>query len=91
MVKKLPERRNNFFPFFYNFFSHFPFPLTEIKKTTYFFRPFYHRKQKNRKGKRPIKIFLFFFFFKFFCILPLLVIGKITTNLFFSKFRLKMP
>ena len=66
MVKKLPERRNNFFSFFLNFFSHFPSPLTEINKTTYFFRPFYYRKQKNRKGKRPIKNLSFLFFFFFF-------------------------
>ena len=41
--KNLPKGGKIFF-FFYYFFSHFPSPLTEINKTTYFFRPFYHWK-----------------------------------------------
>ena len=37
------------------------------------------------------KFFFFFFFFHFFCILPLLVIGKITTYIFFRNSDLKCP
>ena len=65
-LKNLPKRGKFFFTFCYNFFLHFPSPLTEKNKTTYFFRIFYHRKQKNRKGKRPIKNFSFLFFFFYF-------------------------
>ena len=50
-----------FFPFFI-IFSPFPSPLTEKNKTTYFFRPFYHWKLKNRKGKRPIINFFYLSF-----------------------------
>ena len=63
--QKTFRKEEQFFFFFFKFFSLFPSPLTEINKTTYFFRPFYYRKQKNRKGKRPIKIFFFFFFYFF--------------------------
>ena len=90
MVKKLPKGEK-IFSFFFQFISHFPSPLTEKNKTTYFFRSFYHQKQENRKGKRSIKNFFFLFFFLLFCIVPLLVIRKITTFPFFSKFRLKVP
>ena len=61
--KNLPKGGKFFFPFFIIFFT-FSSPLTEKNKTTYFFRPFYHWKSKNRKGKRPIRN-LFFFLFDF--------------------------
>ena len=90
--KNLPKGGKIFFSFFCNFLSHFLSPLTEKNKTTYFFRPFYHRKYENRKRKRPCKkIFFLFFFFDFFSTLPLLVIGKITTYLFFRNSNLKCP
>ena len=41
--KNLPKEEIFFF-FFLQFLSHFPSPLTEKNKTTYFFPPFYHRK-----------------------------------------------
>ena len=78
--------------FFFKFISHFPSPITEKNKTTYFFRPFITGNRRTGRENVPLKIFLFFFFFfLLFCILPLRVIEKITTYLFFSKFRLKVP
>ena len=85
IVKKVPKGEKKTI-------SRFPTPLTEKNKSTYFFRPFYHRKRKNRKEKRPIRNFLFiYFFFEFFCTLPLLVIIEITTYLFFRNSDFKCP
>ena len=62
--KNLPKRGKNFLPFFIIFFIFSLSPYGKKSKTTYFFRPFYHWKSKNRKGKRPLKnIFFFFHFF----------------------------
>ena len=87
--KKLPKGEKKKFFFFYNLFHIFPLPLRKKNKTTYFFRPFCHRKYGNRKEKTPHN--QFFFFFLLFCILPFLVIGKITTYLFFRNSNLKYP
>ena len=47
-------------------------------------------KNGQKTSLKEEKIF-FFFFFLLFCILPLLVIGKITTYLFFRNSDLKCP
>ena len=89
--QKTSRKEEKIFFLFLKFFSHFPSPLTEKNKTTYFFRPFYHCKSKNRKGKRPLKKeFFFFFFLTFFH--PTAPRNRKNYHLpFFSKFRLKVP
>ena len=79
--QKTSKRRKKFFSFFYNLF-HIPLNfsfllLSEIEKP---------------QGKTcHKKFFFFFFFFLLFCILPLFVIGKITTYIFFRNSDLKCP
>ena len=91
MVKKPPERRKNFFSFFYNFFHIFPLPLRKKTKLLTF-SPFLSSEIEKPQGTMSHKnFFLFLFFFFFFCILPLFVIGKITTYLFFRNSDLKCP
>ena len=86
--QKTSRKEEKIFFLFLYFFSHFPSPLTEKNKTTYFFRPFYHCKSKNRKEKRPFKK-NFFFFSTFFH--PTTPRNRENYHLpFFSKFRLKM-
>ena len=89
MVKKPPEKRKKFFSFC--FIIYFTFSLSPYgkKQNQLLFPPFLSSQIEKPKGKRPIKNFSFFFFFLLFCILPLFVIGKITTYLFFRNSDLK--
>ena len=87
--KNLKKGGKIFFLFFISF-SHFPSPLTEINKTTYFFPPFLSPEIGKPQAKTSFKK-NFFFFFLFFWILPLLVIRKITTYLFLRNSDLKCP
>ena len=91
--KNLPKGGKIFY-FFYNLFHIFPIPLRNKTKPLTFFPLFITGNRKTGSENVLLKnffSFFFFFFFLLFCILPLLVFGKITTYLFFSKFRLKMP
>ena len=88
-MKRLPKGEKKFF-FFFTFISHFSSPFTEKNKTTYFFRPFITGNRKTAKENVPYKIF-FLLFFWLFCTLPLLVIGKIATYLFFRNSDFKYP
>ena len=90
MVKKLPKGEK-IFSFFLNFFHIFPLPLRKKTKPLTFSALFITGNRKTASDNVPSKIFFSSFFFLLFCTLPLLVIGKITTFLFFSKFRLKVP
>ena len=89
--KNLPKGGNFFFLFFiiYLTFSLSPYGK---KQNHLLFPPFLSSEIEKPQGKTSHKkiFFFFFFFFLLFSILPLFVIGKITTYLFFSKFRLKM-
>ena len=87
MVKNLPKG-GKFFFFFIIFFTFSLSPYGN-KQNHLLFPPFLSSEIEKPKVKTSHK--KFFFFFLLFCILPPLVIGKITTYLFFSKFRLKMP
>ena len=90
MVKKPPERRKIFLSFFIIYFTFSLSPYGK-KQNHLLFPPFLSSEIEKPQGKTYHKNFFFFFFFLLFCILPLFVIGKITTYLFFSKFRLKLP
>ena len=90
MVKKTPKKDKNKFSVFYNLFNIFPLLSRKKTKPLTFSALFVTGNRKTGRGNVPLKIFLFFFFL-LFCILPLRVIEKITTYLFFSKFRLKVP
>ena len=63
------------------------------KQNLLLFPSFLSSETEKPQGKTSHKKFFFFFFFFFliFCILPLLVIGKITTYLFFRHSDLKCP
>ena len=91
MVKKPPERRKKFFSFFYNFFHIFPLPLRKKTKPLTFFPLFITGNRKPHGKTSHKKFFFFFFFISLFWTLPLLVIRKITTFLFFRNFDLKCP
>ena len=92
MVKKAPKKDKKKFSVFYNIFHIFPLPLRKKTKPLTFSALFVTGNRKTAREYVPLKIFLFFFFFfLLFCILPLRVIEKIATYLFFSKFRLKVP
>ena len=90
MVKKPPERRKKFFSFFIIFFTFSLSPYGK-KQNHLLFSPFLSPEIGNRMEKRPIRNFFFFFFISLFWTLPLLVIRKITTYLFFRNFDLKCP
>ena len=90
MVKKPPERRKKFFSFIYNFFTFSLSPYGK-KQNHLLFPPFLSLQIEKPEGKTSFKKNFFFFFFWLFSILPLLVIGKITTYLFFRNFDLKCP
>ena len=90
MVKKLPKGEK-IFSFFFNLFHIFPLTLRKKTKPLTFSALFITGNRKNARENVPSKIFFLVFFFLLFCIIPLLVIGKITTFPFFSKFRLKVP
>ena len=85
-MKNLPKGEKKFFFFFIIYFTFSLSPYGK-KQNHLLFPPFFSPKIAKTQGKTS----LFFFFFLHFCTLPLLVIGKITTFLFFSKFRLKVP
>ena len=90
--QKTSRKEEKFFFFF--FISFFTFSLSPYgnKQNHLLFPPFLSSEIEKPEGKTSHKkYFFFFFFFLHFCILPLLVIGKITTYLFLSKFRLKVP
>ena len=92
MVKKHPERSKKFFSFFYNFFHIFPLPLRKKTKPLTFSALFITGNRKTARENVLLK--KIFFFFSLFSTLPLLVIGKIATYLFFrnSDFKCsKMP
>ena len=90
--KNLPKGGKFFFLFF---IISFTFSLSPYGNTQnhLLFPPFLSSEIEKPKGKTSHKIFFFFFFFLFliFCILPLLVIGKITTYLFFRNSDLTCP
>ena len=50
---------------FFLIFSHFPSPITEKNKTTYFFRPFITGNRRTAKENVPYKIFFSSFFLTF--------------------------
>ena len=88
--KKLPKGGKIFFLFFIIFFTFSLSPYGN-KQNLLLFPSFLSSETEKPLGKTSHKIFLFFFFFLLFCILPLPVIRKITTNLFFRNFDLKCP
>ena len=88
-MKKLPKGEKKNFLFFYNLFHIYLSPYG--KKKHLLFPPFLSPEIGKPQRKMSHKKFFFLFFFLLFCIVPLLVIGKITTFLFFSKLRLKKP
>ena len=90
MVKRLFKGKKQIF-FFYNLFHIFPLPLRKKKQNHLLFPPFLSPEIRKGQGKTTHRNFFFFFFLTFLCTLPLFVFGKITTYLFFSKFRLKLP
>ena len=87
MVKKLPKGEK-IFSFFKNLFHIFPLTLRKKTKPLPFSALFITGNSKNARKKRRIKLF---FFFLLFSTLPLLLIGKITTFLFFQNSDLKCP
>ena len=90
MVKKSSLKDKNKFSFFYKLFHIFPLPLRKKTKPLTFSALFDTENRKTARENVPSKFF-FSCFSLLFCIVPLLVIGKITTFLFFSKFRFKVP
>ena len=90
MVKKSSLKGEN--KFFFFFIIYFTFSLSPCgkKQNHLLFSPFLSSELEKPRGKTSHKIFFFFFFFTV-CILPLLVIGKITTYLFFRNSDLKCP
>ena len=92
MVKKPPERRKNFFSFLFIIFFTFSLSPYGNKQNHLLFPSFLSSEiEKPQEKTSHKKVFFFFFFFLLFCILPLLVIGKITTYLFFRNSDLKYP
>ena len=81
--------------FFLLFIIYFTFSLSPYgnKQNHLLFPPFLSSEIEKPQGKTSHKnmFFFFFFFFLLFCILPLLVIGKITAYLFFRNSDLKCP
>ena len=89
--QKTSRKEENFFFFFISFFT-FSLPPYGNKQNHLLFSPFLSPEIEKPQGKTSHKkLFFFFFFFLLFCILPLLVIGKITTYLFFRNSDLKCP
>ena len=86
LKSSLKEKKN--FLFSYNLFHIFPLPLRKKTKPLTFFPLFIIGIRKTARENVLLKNF---FFFLTFSTLPLLLIGKITTYLFYSKFRLKVP
>ena len=88
-MKKLPKGEKKF-SFFYNLFHIFPLPLRKKTKPLNFFPLFIAGNRNSARENVLLKKF-FFFFFWLFSTLPLLVIRKITTYLFFRNSDLKCP
>ena len=92
--KNCQKEKKHFFFFCIVYFLFFLSPYGIKQNHLLFFPLFITGNRKTGSGNVLLKnffSFFFFFFFLLFCILPLLVFWKITTYLFFSKFRLKMP
>ena len=87
--QKTSRKEENFFSFF--LISFFTFSLSPYgnKQNHLLFPPFLSSEIEKPQGKTSHKKFFFFFFF--FFTLSLLVIGKITTYLFFRNSDLKCP
>ena len=92
--RKLPKGEKKNFLFFIIYLT-FSLSFHGKKRNHLLFPPFVSTEIGKPQGKMSHeKIFFFFFFFFFFllfCILPLLVIGKIATYLFFRHSDLKYP
>ena len=88
--QKTSRKEEKFFFFFFKFFTFSLSPYGN-KQNHLLFPPFLSSEIEKPQGKTSHKKFFFFFFFLHFCILSLLVIGKITTYLFFRKSDLKCP
>ena len=89
MVKKHPKGGNFFFLFFIISFTFSLSPYGK-KQNHLLFSPFFIT--GNRKTAREnVLLKKFFFFFWLFSTLPLIVIRKITTYLFFRNSDLKCP
>ena len=84
----MPLSALKFHFFFYNLFHTFPLPLRKKTKPLTFPPLFITGNKKTARENVPSKVFLFFLLF---CILPLLVIEKITIYLFFRNSDLKCP
>ena len=90
--QKTSRKEENFFFFFLIIFFTFSLSPYGYKQNHFLFRPFLSSEIEKPRGKTSHKKFFFFFFFLLlFCILPLFVIGKITTYLFFRTSDLKCP
>ena len=91
MVKKLSKGEKNF-RFYFNLFHIFNLPIRKKKQNHLLFPPFLSSEVRKPQGKcSHEKFFFLLFLFFLFCIVPLLVIGKITTYLFFRNSDLKCP
>ena len=89
--QKISRKEEKFFFFYIIYFTFFLSPYG-IKQNHLLFSLFLSPEIGKPQGKTSFKkIFFFFFFFGIFFTLPLLVIGKITTYLFFRNFDLKCP
>ena len=88
---KVPKEEKQIFCILILYFT-FSFSPYGKKQNHLLFSPFLSPEIGKPQGKTSFKkIFFFFFFFGLFFTLPLLVIGKITTYLFFRNFDLKCP
>ena len=89
--KNLPKGGQFFLSFFIIYFTFSLSPYGK-KQNHLLFPPFLSSEIEKPQGKKSHKkFFFFFFFFLLFCILPLFVIGKITTYLFFRNSNLNCP
>ena len=89
-MKKLPKREKKNFLFFYNLFHIYLSPYGKKEKHLLF--PHFLSPEIGKPQRKTFhKKFFFLFFFLLFCIVPLLVIKKITTFLFFPNSGLKCP
>ena len=90
--QKISLKEEKIFSFFFIIFFTFSLSPYGNKQNHLLFLPFLSSEIEKPQGKTSHKKFFFFFFFFFlFCTLPLLVIGKITTYLFFRNSDLKCP
>ena len=87
--KNLPKGEKKF-SFFFNLFHIFPLQLRR-KTKPFTFSALLSLEIEKPQRKTSRKKFFFILFFLLFCTLPLLVIGKIATYLFFRNSDLKYP